>query len=53
MFYHYIQVAVNTTLTNLRQFLDHLIATTNMRSLTPEGALSGECGMFVYLFVLF
>jgi len=38
------KVLVNTTQTNLRAFLDYIVATTNMRCLTPTGALMGDCG---------
>jgi coatomer subunit beta len=38
------KVAVNTTITDVRQFLDHIVASTNMKCLTPESALDGECG---------
>ena len=40
----HIQVAVNTPLTDLHQYLEHLLKSTNMKSLTPDKALSGECG---------
>jgi len=38
------KVAVNTSITNVRQFLDHIVASTNMRCLTPPSALEGDCG---------
>ena len=38
------KVAVNTTITNLTEYLSSLLKSTNMRSLTPDKALSGECG---------
>jgi len=38
------QVAVNTPLTDLHDYLVHLLKSTNMKSLTPDKALSGECG---------
>lgn len=38
------KVAVNTSLTNLHEYLEHLLKSTNMKSLTPDKALSGECG---------
>merc|ERR1711899_430197 len=38
------KVAVNTTLTDLMGYLNSLLASTNMKSLTPDKALSGECG---------
>lgn len=34
---------MSTPTGNLRQYLDHLVASTNMALLTPENALSGEC----------
>eukprot|EP00052_Salpingoeca_macrocollata_P004957 m.44591 g.44591 ORF g.44591 m.44591 type:complete len:945 (-) comp14570_c0_seq1:29-2863(-) len=37
------KVAVRTSISTLRGFLDHLIKTTNMRCLTPDSALEGEC----------
>ncbi|KAJ3628311.1 hypothetical protein MTP99_015625 [Tenebrio molitor] len=38
------KVSVNTTLTDLSEYLKHLIKSTNMKCLTPEKALSGQCG---------
>ncbi|XP_076381817.1 coatomer subunit beta-like isoform X1 [Megalopta genalis] len=38
------KVSVNTTLSDLREYLAHLLKSTNMRCLTPEKALSGQCG---------
>ncbi|KAG6388124.1 hypothetical protein SASPL_153323 [Salvia splendens] len=38
------KVAVNTTITNEKEFLDHIIKSTNMRCLTPFSALEGDCG---------
>ncbi|XP_069139591.1 coatomer subunit beta-like [Argopecten irradians] len=38
------KVAVNTNISNLSEFLQHVIKCTNMKCLTPEKALSGECG---------
>ncbi|XP_071483507.1 coatomer subunit beta-like [Diadema antillarum] len=38
------KVTVNTNISDLREYLKHLLASTNMRCLTPEKALSGECG---------
>ena len=35
----FLQVAVRTNIGTLRGYLDHLLATTNMRCLTPESAL--------------
>ncbi|KAI9346734.1 adaptin N terminal region-domain-containing protein [Zopfochytrium polystomum] len=38
------KVNVNTNISDLRQYLSHIMKSTNMKSLTPEHALSGECG---------
>jgi len=38
------KVAVNTTITTVQAFLDHIVASTNMRCLTPRSALEGDCG---------
>jgi coatomer subunit beta len=38
------KVNVNTNITDLRQYINHIMKTTNMACLTPEHALSGECG---------
>ncbi|XP_022295702.2 coatomer subunit beta-like [Crassostrea virginica] len=38
------KVAVNTNVSDLSQFLQHVIKVTNMRCLTPEKALKGDCG---------
>ena len=38
------KVAVNTGLSDLHEYLRALLKSTNMRSLTPEKAMSGECG---------
>ncbi|KAL4450070.1 hypothetical protein ABPG77_010739 [Micractinium sp. CCAP 211/92] len=38
------KVAVNTAITEPLAFLDHIIASTNMRCLTPPSALEGDCG---------
>ncbi|RWS05745.1 coatomer subunit beta-like protein [Dinothrombium tinctorium] len=37
------KVTVNTALTDLQQYLTHLIKSTNMKCLTPQKALSGDC----------
>lgn len=37
------KVSVNTTLTDLHEYLKHLLKSTNMKCLTPEKALSGQC----------
>ncbi len=38
------KVVVNTNIKDLNEYLDHIIKSTNMKCLTPEKALSGECG---------
>lgn len=38
------KVTVNTSLTDLQDYLNHLIKSTNMKCLTPQKALSGDCG---------
>lgn len=38
------KVVVNTNIKDLREYLDHIIQSTNMKCLTPEKALSGDCG---------
>lgn len=37
------KVAVNTPLSNLQEFVDHIVKSTNMRSLTPISALDPNC----------
>jgi coatomer subunit beta len=38
------KVAVNTSIADPHAFLDHIVACTNMRCLTPPSALEGDCG---------
>eukprot|EP00842_Homolaphlyctis_polyrhiza_P006041 jgi/Hompol1/6438/HPOL_003533-RA len=38
------RVVVNTNMTDLRAYLDHIMKSTNLNCLTPEQALAGECG---------
>jgi coatomer subunit beta len=38
------KVNVNTQIADLRTYLNHIMASTNMSCLTPEGALEGDCG---------
>ncbi|KAF9654103.1 coatomer protein [Thelephora ganbajun] len=38
------RVNVTTSVTVPREYLSHVMKVTNMSCLTPEGALSGECG---------
>ncbi|KAM7254304.1 hypothetical protein ACFE04_031986 [Oxalis oulophora] len=38
------KVAVNTNIQDEREFLNHIIKSTNMKCLTPPSALEGECG---------
>ncbi|KAJ0965605.1 hypothetical protein J5N97_026743 [Dioscorea zingiberensis] len=38
------KVAVNTVIQDEKEFLNHIIKSTNMKCLTPPSALDGECG---------
>lgn len=38
------KVSVNTTITDLSEYLQYLLKSINMKCLTPEKALSGQCG---------
>ncbi|XP_038985773.1 coatomer subunit beta-1-like [Phoenix dactylifera] len=38
------KVAVNTVIQGEKEFLNHIIKSTNMKCLTPPSALEGECG---------
>ncbi|GLT85171.1 hypothetical protein SLE2022_033670 [Rubroshorea leprosula] len=38
------KVAVNTTIQDEKEFLEHIIKSTNMKCLTAPSALDGECG---------
>eukprot|EP00877_Chromochloris_zofingiensis_P001624 jgi/Chrzof1/11462/Cz05g37150.t1 len=38
------KVAVNTSITDVNEFLQHIIDSTNMKCLTPPRALEGSCG---------
>ncbi|KAI3775770.1 hypothetical protein L1987_45523 [Smallanthus sonchifolius] len=38
------KVAVNTVIQDEKEFLDHIIKSTNMKCLTPPSALDGYCG---------
>ncbi|XP_062197148.1 coatomer subunit beta-1 [Phragmites australis] len=38
------KVAVNTVIQDEKEFLNHIIMSTNMKCLTPPSALDGECG---------
>eukprot|EP01116_Phalansterium_solitarium_P017107 TRINITY_DN4132_c0_g1_i2.p1 TRINITY_DN4132_c0_g1~~TRINITY_DN4132_c0_g1_i2.p1 ORF type:complete len:946 (+),score=352.53 TRINITY_DN4132_c0_g1_i2:57-2894(+) len=38
------KVAVNTSITDVNDFLKHIVKVTNMACLTPESALAGDCG---------
>lgn len=38
------KVSVNTNITGLRNYLNHIMKSTNMACLTPEASLAGECG---------
>lgn len=37
------RVVVNANMDDPRDYLQHVMKTTNMSCLTPEGAMSGEC----------
>ena len=37
-------MAINTTISDVSKFLAHIVASTNMRCLTPPSALHGDCG---------
>ena len=39
-----LQVAINTTIPDVNEFLNHIVASTNMKCLTPPSALLGNCG---------
>lgn len=36
-------MTVRTSIANLRDYLEHLQQTTNMKCLTPDSALDGDC----------
>ncbi|KAF3321229.1 coatomer subunit beta-1 [Carex littledalei] len=38
------KVALSTVIQDEKEFLDHIIKSTNMKCLTPPSALEGECG---------
>eukprot|EP00158_Paraphelidium_tribonemae_P007359 Partr_v1_DN28215_c0_g1_i1_m76298 putative The coatomer is a cytosolic protein complex that binds to dilysine motifs and reversibly associates with Golgi non- clathrin-coated vesicles, which further mediate biosynthetic protein transport from the ER, via the Golgi up to the trans Golgi network. Coatomer complex is required for budding from Golgi membranes, and is essential for the retrograde Golgi-to-ER transport of dilysine-tagged proteins (By similarity) len=38
------KIVVNTNITDLKEFLNHILKNTNMGCLTPEAALEGDCG---------
>ncbi|WFD32371.1 coatomer subunit beta [Malassezia sp. CBS 17886] len=38
------KVNVKTDISNVREYLDHIMKSTNMACLTPEASLAGECG---------
>jgi coatomer subunit beta len=38
------KVAVNTSITEVTDFLQHILTSTNMKCLTPPSALDGDCG---------
>ncbi|MCO5559273.1 hypothetical protein L7F22_012869 [Adiantum nelumboides] len=37
-------VAVNTNIQDEKEFLNHIVTSTNMKCLTPPSALEGDCG---------
>ncbi|KAK0399074.1 hypothetical protein QR680_002889 [Steinernema hermaphroditum] len=39
------KVIVNTPITDLREYLDHISKKTNMKLLTADAALDGDCGL--------
>ncbi|KAI9143030.1 adaptin N terminal region-domain-containing protein [Paraphysoderma sedebokerense] len=39
------KVNVNTNIKELREYLNHILKSTNMTCLTPEHALEGDCGV--------
>lgn len=45
------KVSVNTTLSDLREYLAHLLKSTNMRCLTPEKVLYFKFNFFFYKYV--
>lgn len=38
------KVAINSSITDVRAFLDHIVSSTNMKCLTPPAAVDGDCG---------
>ncbi|RDD39708.1 Coatomer subunit beta [Trichoplax sp. H2] len=38
------KVTVNSNITDIQEYLDHIIASTNMKCLTSDTALKGDCG---------
>ncbi|KAK9500807.1 hypothetical protein O3M35_002001 [Rhynocoris fuscipes] len=38
------KLSVNTSITDLNEYLGHFVNSTNMRCLTPDKALCGQCG---------
>lgn len=38
------KINVNTNIKDIRQYLQHILKSTNMSCLTPEHALAGDCG---------
>lgn len=38
------KVAISTSLTDVNDFLTHIVESTNMKCLTPPSALAGDCG---------
>lgn len=35
---------MNTSIDDVNKFMEHIMASTNMKCLTPPSALSGDCG---------
>eukprot|EP01094_Clydonella_sp_ATCC50884_P010917 TRINITY_DN20734_c0_g1_i1.p1 TRINITY_DN20734_c0_g1~~TRINITY_DN20734_c0_g1_i1.p1 ORF type:complete len:932 (-),score=412.79 TRINITY_DN20734_c0_g1_i1:126-2921(-) len=38
------KVTINSSINDLNDFLNHIVKSTNMRCLTPQSSLQGECG---------
>ncbi len=38
------KVVVNTNIKDMHEYMEHILKSTNMKCLTPEKALTGECG---------
>ncbi len=38
------KVVVNTNIRDLNEYLEHIVKSTNMKCLTPDKALCGDCG---------
>jgi len=38
------KVSIQTNIPDMTKYLEHILACTNMKCLTPKQALSGDCG---------